>query len=69
LYLFGSAALQLIPRTNIILEWSGQDLNLGLSVVPFANIPILITPSVVDLTGSAGDGARFTIGVSYGTFF
>ncbi|AFZ49135.1 hypothetical protein [Dactylococcopsis salina] len=66
---FSSAALQLIPRANVILEWSGQDLNLGLSVVPFANIPILITPSVVDLTGSAGDGARFTIGVSYGTFF
>ena len=66
---FGSAALQLIPRTNVILEWGGQDLNLGLSVVPFANIPILITPALVDLTGSAGDGARFTIGVSYGTFF
>jgi hypothetical protein len=67
--LFGSAALQLIDRTNLIVEWGGQDLNLGLSIAPFANIPVIINPAVVDLTGSAGDGARFTIGISYGTFF
>lgn len=66
---FGSVALQLIQRTNVIVEWSGQDLNLGLSIAPFANFPIVITPAVVDLTGSAGDGDRFTIGISYGTFF
>lgn len=66
---FGNATLQLLNRTNLIVEWGGQDLNVGLSIVPFANIPIVITPAIVDITGSAGDGERFTLGVSYGTIF
>ncbi|MFW6368044.1 MAG: hypothetical protein ACOCZG_02700, partial [Halothece sp.] len=66
---FGNVTLQLLDRTNLIVEWGGQDLNMGLSIVPFANIPIVITPAIVDITGSAGDGERFTLGVSYGTIF
>jgi hypothetical protein len=67
---FGSVAVQLIEGVNGIVEWSGQDLDLGLSFAPFANFPLIITPAVVDITGNGGNGgARFIISGSIGIFF
>lgn len=66
---FGSAAIQVLDRVNLIAEWGGQDLNMALSIVPFSDFPIVITPAVVDITGSAGDGERYTLSISYGTIF
>lgn len=63
---FGSVAIQAIEGVNGIVEWSGQDLNLAVSVVPFRNIPLAITPAVVDLIGTSQNrGARFNISVGY----
>jgi hypothetical protein len=64
--LFGSVTTNVTSNTNAFAEWSGQDLNLGLSIVPFKDIPLVVTPAVVDITKTAGDGARFTLGVAYG---
>lgn len=63
---FGSVAVQVIPPVSVFTEWTGQDLNVGASVVPFRNVPLVITPTLSDLTGTAGDGTRFTLGVGYG---
>ena len=46
---------------SFITEWTGQDLALGLSIAPFKNIPLTITPALRDVAG-AGDGARFVVG-------
>ena len=63
---FGSAAVQVIDGINGIVEWSGQDLDLAISVIPFKNIPLAITPAVVDLVGTSQNrGARFNISVGY----
>jgi hypothetical protein len=63
---FGSVAVQAIEGVNGIVEWSGQDLDLAVSVVPFRNIPLAITPAVVDLIGTSQNrGARFNISVGY----
>ena len=59
---FGSVGLLVIPEVSLIADWTGQDLMLGASIVPFHRIPFFITPSVADVTGSAGDGARFVMG-------
>ncbi len=67
--LFGSVALRLFEPMNFIAEWSGQDLSLGLSFLPFRNIPLVITPAVTDVSGNAGDGPRFIIGIGYGLPF
>jgi hypothetical protein len=64
--IFGSVAVRVIRPMTFIAEWSGQDLSLGLSVIPFKNLPLVITPAVSDITGQAGDGARFVLGVGYG---
>ncbi len=66
---FGSAAVRVAEPLNAIAEWSGQDLTLGLSFVPFRNLPLVITPAITDITGNAGDGARFILGIGYGFSF
>ncbi len=67
---FGSMALQAIEGVNGIVEWSGQDLDLAVSIVPFRNIPLAITPAVVDLIGNSQNrGARFNISVGYSFSF
>jgi hypothetical protein len=58
---FGSAALRVLEPASLIADWTGQDLALGVSIVPFRKLPVDIMPGLVDVTGHAGDGARFVI--------
>jgi hypothetical protein len=60
---FGSVGVRVLSPVTLLADWTGQDLMLGASVVPFAKVPLFITPSFADVTGSAGDGARFVLGV------
>ncbi|MCM1983296.1 hypothetical protein [Lyngbya confervoides] len=66
---FGSVAFRVLDPVNLITEWSGQDLSMGLSVRPIPKIPLVITPAVTDITGNAGDGWRFILGVGYSSQF
>lgn len=66
---FGSVALRVVDPMNVIAEWSGQDLTLGLSLRPFRQVPLIFTPAVTDITGTAGDGARFIFGIGYAISF
>lgn len=66
---FGSAAVNLSQSMNGIVEWTGQDLTLGLSMVPFKKVPLVFTPSFIDVTGSAGDGMRFNASLVYSIAF
>ena len=59
---FGSVAVRVLPPVNAVANWTGQDLALGLSIAPVRTWPLVVTPAVVDVTGRAGDGARFAIG-------
>jgi hypothetical protein len=60
---FGSVGVRVLRPVSLLADWTGQDLMLGASIVPFARFPLFITPSFADVTGSAGDGARFVLGV------
>ncbi len=66
---FGSVALRVVQPVNFIAEWSGQDLSLGFSILPFPKLPIVLSPMVTDVTGSAGDGPRFAFAVGMGFNF
>jgi hypothetical protein len=67
---FGSAAVKVFDGVNGIVEWSGQDLDLAVSFVPFKDVPLAITPAVVDLFGNSQNrGARFNISVGYSLKF
>jgi hypothetical protein len=63
LNVFGSLGVRVARPVSAIVEWTGQDLGAGISVAPFDNFPLVITPAVRDITG-AGDGARFILGAS-----
>jgi hypothetical protein len=58
---FGNVAVRVAQPVSLIAEWSGQDLGVGVSIAPFKNIPLVITPALRDITG-AGNGARFVLG-------
>jgi hypothetical protein len=62
---FGSLAVKLAEPVNAFVEWSGEDLNAGVSFVPFRNVPLVVTPAIVDITGKASDDARFNLAVAY----
>lgn len=66
---FGSVGLQVIEPASLIADWTGQDLSLGISVIPFRGVPLVITPAVADVTGNAGDGPRFVLGAGYAIRF
>lgn len=58
---FGSMAVRVVEPVSAIVEWTGQDLALGLSITPFRDLPIVLLPAVRDIAG-AGDGGRFVMG-------
>lgn len=60
---FGSAALQVLPSTTLITEWTGQDLAVGASFAPFPNFPIVVTPAIRDLAGEGDGTPRFILGI------
>ena len=60
---FGSASLQVFPWANVITEWTGQDLAAGVSIAPFPNFPLVITPAVRDIVGEGDGDPRFVMGV------
>ena len=59
---FGSVGVRVFKPLSFIADWTGQDLTLGTSIVPFPRIPFVLTTGFADVTGSAGDGARFVLG-------
>jgi len=61
---FGSLALQVVRPVRAIANWTGQDLSLGLSITPVPRFPVVITPALMDVTGRAGDGLRFSASVA-----
>lgn len=66
---FGSLAIKIIQPVGLVTEWTGQDLTIGIPLVPFRKLPLVIVPAITDITGSAGDGTRFVIGLGYSFSF
>ena len=60
-YIFGSVAYQLFRGNSLIVEWSGINLNVGLSTRPLKRLPFFFKIGVVDLTKYSGDGPRVVI--------
>lgn len=67
LSIFGSLGVRLTPEFSMFGTWAGQDLNVGISVVPFEQLPLVVTPTVVNATGTAMSGRRIggSIGIGY----
>jgi hypothetical protein len=61
---FGSVGVRVARPISAVVEWTGQDLAAGISIAPFDNFPLVITPAFRDITGIPGQSARFVIGAS-----
>jgi hypothetical protein len=64
LNVFGSVGVRIARPVSAVVEWTGQDLAAGVSIAPFDNFPLVITPAIRDITGIPGQGARFILGAS-----
>ena len=67
--LFASVGYRFMERAAGILDLTGQDLTVALSVSPFRCVPLVISPGLADITGSAGDGVRFVLALGMTTRF
>lgn len=59
---FVSSAIQVNEWSAAILDYTGAQTNLAISFVPFVKIPLVMTASMNDITGEAGDRARLALG-------
>jgi hypothetical protein len=66
---FGSGSIRVLGPASASWDWTGQDLNVGVSVLPYPKYPLVITGGFADVTHRAGDGARFILGTGYGMDF
>ncbi len=63
---FGSVGLRVIPQASAIASWTGQDLNLGVSVVPIRTTPLFVTAVVGNVLSLNNNATLFSIGIGYG---
>jgi hypothetical protein len=63
---FGGIGVRLTPLVSAAMDWTGQNLNSGLVVMPFREYGLVIEGGFADLTHHSGDGARFVLSVGYG---
>jgi hypothetical protein len=66
---FGSAGLRVHEAVTLIGDWGGQDLSIGVSVLPLRWVPLVITPAYADVLGRHGHKAAFVLGVALGFKF
>lgn len=58
--LFGSAALYFTPQVGGVLDWTGRQLNAGVSIVPFRHFPMNITLGAANVTEENNQDVQFT---------
>jgi hypothetical protein len=66
---FGSASLRIIDEVSLVSTWTGSQLNLGTSLAPFRNFPLVINLGAGDVTGTYSQGTRFIMSIGYGIQF
>jgi hypothetical protein len=59
---FVSSSIRVNQWSSAIVDYTGAQVNLALSFAPLKNLPLVITPSMNDITGEAGDKARLSLG-------
>jgi hypothetical protein len=66
---FGSASLLVTGQLSVIADYTGEDLNVGLSIIPLKRFPVVFTPAFADVTRTASKTPRFELGVGIGIHF
>lgn len=62
---FGSLALQIVPQASVISSWTGNQLNIGASFVPF-DYPLVLSIGGTDMTDNRDNGGpNFVFSAGY----
>ena len=56
-----SLGLEVFKGFNLITEWSGRNLNAGLSIRPFPELGLVITPMLENLVANCDYGCRVPV--------
>jgi hypothetical protein len=67
--LFASLGLQVIPQLSLVSSWTGNRLNVGVSVVPVKKFPFVINAILSDVTDNLNTGSGLTITAGSGFNF
>lgn len=62
---FGAVALSLFRRVSVIADWTGRDLNAGISFLPLARLPVVVSLGAINLTERYGASVEFAGGIGY----
>jgi len=62
---FASGALRLNWFSSAIVDYTGAAVNIAASFTPSKTLPLVITPSINDLSGAAGEAGRLALGVGF----
>lgn len=63
--IFGSLEFLLSPVHSLTMDWTGRDLNVGVSVLPFPQYPFVITVGGINLTHQDGNRAAYAANIGY----
>ena len=63
--LFGSVALVPHQQMSVIADWTGRDLNAGVSLVPLRQYPLTLSLGVINLAERLGNDTEFAGGIGY----
>ncbi len=66
---FASLGLQVTPRISLVSTWTGQDLNLGITTVPWRDTPLFVSVVVANVFGNNDNATLFSLNVGYGFNF
>lgn len=62
---FATAGLRIFPEVSLISTWTGSQLNMGTSLAPFRDFPLVINLGAGDVTGVYPQGTRFIMSLGY----
>lgn len=62
---FASLGVEVLPQLAMIFDYVGQTYNIGLSVVPFPQLPLSMSLSALDLTHQGGNRIPIAASIGY----
>jgi len=66
---FGSLGLRVHEAVTMIGDWGGQDLSVGVSILPLRWVPLVITPAYADVLHRDDHKSAFVLGIALGFKF
>ena len=62
---FGSLSVSPWRRVSVVADWDGRDANAGLSIVPFARMPVVLTIGAINIGQRYNKSTEFAGGIGY----